>query len=47
MGLGVRSDCVGDTPTPLIPAQAGISGNLGRDSRHEIPAYAGMSDVKG
>ncbi|MEM6554808.1 MAG: hypothetical protein AAF642_02975 [Pseudomonadota bacterium] len=26
---------------PLIPAQAGIAGNLGRDSRHEIPDQVG------
>ncbi|MEL7109995.1 MAG: hypothetical protein AAGL99_12080 [Pseudomonadota bacterium] len=29
---------------PLIPAKAGISGKLGPDPRHEIPAHAGMID---
>ena len=44
-GFAKRSKGRGQVGT-LIPAPAGISGNLGRDSRHEIPACAGMSDVR-
>ena len=29
---------------PLIPADAGNSGKLGRDLPHQIPTYAGMSE---
>ena len=32
---------------PLIPAQAGISGNLGWDSQHQIPGQARDERLKG
>ena len=43
MGLNLTPAKPGRIQTPFIPANAGISGNLGRDTPHQIPACAGMT----